>query len=98
MREIIELFIERLAARLPEMQAAFQRRDFHSLAKAAHWLKGLGGTAGFWCFTKMAAELETLAKNAGPVDAIKGLFAQLLDAQSRIELPADLPANGHPTR
>ena len=61
-REIVEMFIERLAEQLDEMRESFEQRDFDRLRRLAHTVKGSGGTAGFPALTEPAAELERLAK------------------------------------
>jgi len=48
--------------RMQAIEAAWDNRNFESLASLAHWLKGSGGTAGFDAFTAPAKMLEQLAK------------------------------------
>ena len=62
LQPIINKFIQHLAQKLDEMDAAWAQRDFTELAVLAHWLKGSGGTIGFDEFTEPAKTLEIMAK------------------------------------
>jgi HPt (histidine-containing phosphotransfer) domain-containing protein len=62
-REIVEMFVDRLRERVPQIRAAAEEGDFAKLAELAHWLKGAGGTAGFNAFTEPSGNLQNAAKS-----------------------------------
>ena len=55
---IVERFVERLAARISDLELAFEEDDLASVADFAHWLKGSGGNVGYENFTALGEELE----------------------------------------
>jgi len=93
--KVILRFVGRLEEQLPAMDEAFWAKDFESIAKLAHWLKGAGGTVGFDVFYEPASELESAAKAMDlpaierQLQQIHGLAGRLvLDAQPAIAGPA----------
>ncbi|MCP5056976.1 MAG: response regulator [bacterium] len=85
MEPILEKFVQRLEARLEEMERHFEARDFDELAGLAHWLKGAAGTIGFVVFTEPAEALEGQAKGKR-VEEIGASLASLRGLAERIEL------------
>jgi two-component system, sensor histidine kinase len=86
-QQIVDEFIEQLAPRIGDMQTAAAAADFAGLARAAHWLKGSGGTIGFDCFTEPASRLERSAKQRD-VEAIAEALAEISELVERIAAPA----------
>jgi HPt (histidine-containing phosphotransfer) domain-containing protein len=70
------------------IEAAWDARDYPTLAGLAHWLKGSGGTAGFDAFTAPARTLEQLAKAADEA-AIAAVIAELRSLVDRVVPPAE---------
>jgi PAS domain S-box-containing protein len=62
LRAVVRKFAQQMPERMQAIEAAWDNRNFESLASLAHWLKGSGGTAGFDAFTAPAKMLEQLAK------------------------------------
>ncbi|MEO3864071.1 ATP-binding protein [Rheinheimera fenheensis] len=55
-------FTAQLPALLQELQQAFANTDWHSLAYAAHSLKGSAGSMGYPLLTELAGQLEVSAR------------------------------------
>ena len=87
MAEIVADFAGRLSARLDDMWAEAKAKDYESLARSAHWLKGSAGTMGFPAFTRPAAELETACGRAD-AETVALLLGGLTSLAGRIEVPA----------
>ncbi len=68
-RQIVREFVVKLESRLSEMTRYLDASDWSSLAAAAHWLKGSGGTAGFNDLTAPSQRLERAAKGQDPAAA-----------------------------
>lgn len=67
--EVVVEFIDQLNERLAELDDALAARDWKRLAERAHWLKGVGGTAGFRCFVEPSQSLISLAEDRSVEDA-----------------------------
>jgi CheY-like chemotaxis protein len=65
--EVVVEFIEQLNDRLAELEDALVAREWKTLSDRAHWLKGVGGTAGFGCFVAPSQSLISQAddRNVG---------------------------------
>ena len=86
MAEIVADFAGRLSARLDDMWAEAKARNYDSLARSAHWLKGSAGTMGFPAFTRPAAELEAACGRAD-AETVALLMGGLTSLAGRIEVP-----------
>ncbi len=86
-RAISEEFAAWLGGHLPAMRDAWQGRQWPTLTRLAHTLKGTGGSAGFDCFTRPAQELEQLARRQCPAGV-----AELLDSLDHIAGRIVIPA------
>ena len=87
--EIVQDFVTRLKARLEQMWDAFLNRDLPRLAELAHWLKGTGGTAGFYTLTDAATLLESAVK-AKDLEAIKIALGNLTKLTQRLKVPKSI--------
>jgi HPt (histidine-containing phosphotransfer) domain-containing protein len=61
LRELIELFLEDVPARLRTMETALNASDSRMLKEAAHTLKGSANNLGARPMARLAAEIERLA-------------------------------------
>jgi signal transduction histidine kinase/ActR/RegA family two-component response regulator/HPt (histidine-containing phosphotransfer) domain-containing protein len=86
-RAIAEEFVTWLGEHLRAMRDAWQGRQWPTLAKLAHTLKGTGGSAGFDCFTRPARELEQLSRQQCP-EGVAELLDNLDQMAGRIMIPA----------
>ena len=59
--EVVVEFIEQLNDCLAELDEALAASEWKTLGERAHWLKGVGGTAGFRCFVAPSQSLMTQA-------------------------------------
>ena len=81
--DLVEEFLAGLATRLKSMETAIRDADLTTLRTAAHQLKGSGGGYGYPELTRLAAELEQVAK-AGALDACRQRFGQVADLCTRL--------------
>ena len=88
-REIVTLFVDSLDDRLFEMISASESRNTPSLARLAHWLKGVGGNAGFPAISDLAAKLHDQCHENAPWEEIRDTIQEISHLRDRIEL-------GHP--
>ncbi|MGM0488690.1 MAG: response regulator [Planctomycetota bacterium] len=86
-REIIVEFESRLREKVSGMRDAMRDHDYEELAVLAHWLKGSGGTAGFGCFTKVAEELQLLARNHATDEEIALVMNQIEEMSESVVAP-----------
>jgi PAS domain S-box-containing protein len=70
LRNVINIFVERMPKQLAAMQTAQQNSNWEELANLAHWLKGSAGSVGYDGYTEPSKFLEEAAKegNAAEVD------------------------------
>lgn len=87
MRDLVEMFVQELPARVGAMQQAFNQNELDQLKRTAHQLKGAGGGYGFGCISDAAGQLEHLllsvvsAESPTP-ETLAGVRDQLEDLTS----------------
>ena len=87
LREIVELFVDELPAKLAAMVAQFQSKNWNELRTLAHQMKGSAGSYGFDALTHYAARLEGAVKanrSTDEVDDIQEALNDLLDISRRV--------------
>jgi CheY-like chemotaxis protein len=84
MTEIIAEFVGQLPQRLTEMRQAAANSQWDALQRAAHQLKGAGGSYGYACLTDEARELESHANHQDAEAAVLAL-SRLTDLCERIQ-------------
>ena len=55
-------FIEKVKAKLPELEMAIQEEDFEALGRLTHWIKGTGGTVGLPQLSEISIQMENSVK------------------------------------
>jgi HPt (histidine-containing phosphotransfer) domain-containing protein len=83
--DLIPGFLERKRVDINGILEATSRRDYESISRAAHRLKGEGGSYGFDQMTEMARLLEDAVANRDDA-AIMKLAYQLQDYVSHVEV------------
>lgn len=58
LRDIVDEFVQGLATRLAEIEAAHEKLDWELLATLAHRLKGASGSYGYPDISRLCAEME----------------------------------------
>ncbi|MEM0926016.1 MAG: Hpt domain-containing protein [Planctomycetota bacterium] len=86
LKRIVGQFVDRLEGRIDGIQSALEARDFVTVRKEAHWLKGSGGTVGFPQFTTPACQLEVAAIDEDVQIATK-LLSEINGIRSRLVKP-----------
>jgi HPt (histidine-containing phosphotransfer) domain-containing protein len=84
MAGIIAEFVGQLPLRLTDMRQAAANNQWEVLQRAAHQLKGAGGSYGYACLTDVARELESHAKQQDTEAAMLAL-SSLAHLCGRIE-------------
>ncbi|MCC9599925.1 response regulator [Stieleria sp. JC731] len=83
--EIAQDFIDVLNQRLPGLLRSLQSEDWPTLAREAHWLKGVSGSAGFDDFTVPTKDLQHHAEEEHATEC-EVLVRQIIHLASRIDL------------
>lgn len=84
-REIVEIFLERLDAKVVQMHEAFSSRDFDDLSDLAHWLRGSSATAGIDAFWRPAERLE-IGADAHDESVCRCELATIDELSQRVQL------------
>lgn len=84
--EIVVDFIAALERETGKLAAAVRERNAPAIAAAAHWIKGAGGTSGFPCFTRPAAQICEAVRRNDWSDIERHLLS-IEDYVQRIEPP-----------
>lgn len=64
MSELVEFFVSQVPERVKSFRRAFEEEDLEELCRLAHQLKGASGSYGFCDLSPLAANLESLLKQA----------------------------------
>ncbi|MBX3394629.1 MAG: Hpt domain-containing protein [Phycisphaerae bacterium] len=83
MIELVEFFIAELPKRVGAMSEALAARDWATLARVAHQLKGAAGGYGFPAITDAAGALEESIKASESIDRLAGHLRQVADLCER---------------
>jgi HPt (histidine-containing phosphotransfer) domain-containing protein len=84
MVEVVQEFLFELPLRLGQLQEALETRDWQSLTRYAHQLKGAGGSYGFPQLTPLAERLERMAKGQEPESLIGPTLDELVEVATRL--------------
>lgn len=85
---LISIFVRNLPQRMTALHSAEQRSDWREIANVAHQMAGAAGGFGFFELGKVAARIETLAKDhLNPQALAKSIaaFNSLCDSAIRHE-------------
>jgi HPt (histidine-containing phosphotransfer) domain-containing protein len=77
-------YIERRKSEIPLCQTSLDQRDFKTLERVGHQLKGNGLTFGFENLAKIGADLESAAKSEN-YEASVTLVARLAEAVQQLD-------------
>jgi HPt (histidine-containing phosphotransfer) domain-containing protein len=83
--EIVEMFVAELPERVATILYCLEHQQWESLRRAAHQLKGAGGSYGFAPITSSAARLEQLAASAASEEQIRRAVDELADICHRAQ-------------
>ena len=82
--DLVEDFLGQLPRRIEQLEKALADDDFEALRRAAHQLRGSGGSHGYPALTDLAARVERHALNAqldacvNGVNEIKQLVSRMV--------------------
>jgi Response regulators consisting of a CheY-like receiver domain and a winged-helix DNA-binding domain len=79
--QLLETFMAETGAQLEKMEAGLRDKDFESLRRAAHSIKGAAASLGAYELTARAAKIEELVKNQSD----QGLAELLPDLRDEFE-------------
>ena len=82
--ELVEMYVSEIPDRIATLESAFASGDMESLRRAAHQMKGAGGSYGFNQITPPAAALEGSVKNDEPEEKIEQLLQDLVGLCKRL--------------
>jgi PAS domain S-box-containing protein len=92
LRNVINIFVERMPKQLAAMQIAQQNNDWEELANLAHWLKGSAGSVGYDGYTEPSKFLEEAAKS-GNADEVRKYMKQVIALTQRLQPVSGLLAS-----
>ena len=92
--DLLADFIAELPEKLEKMQTLFRDKDWESLYRAAHNLKGVSANLGALQLSEHAGRLEKQV-NEGYNDAVEGLLNEVLNAARTLMKTALDPAAGN---
>lgn len=75
--EIVDMFVAELPERIAAILQYLEHQDWDALRRAAHQLKGAGGSYGFEPITNSAARVEQLVREVAPEESIRDAVADL---------------------
>ena len=85
LEDLIPGFLENRQRDTTAIFDALGRKDYDSIAKAGHTMKGVGGGYGFDAITDIGGAIEQAAKQKDPVK-IKHCLSELSNYLQRIEI------------
>ncbi|MFO0870867.1 MAG: ATP-binding protein [Pirellulales bacterium] len=94
--EIVCDFITAAERETQKLETAVRQRDASGTVTAAHWIKGAGGTSGFPCFTRPAAQICEAVREGDWSDvdrhvmAIRDYVQRLVRPQSAVRISPPL--------
>lgn len=75
--EIVDMFVAELPERIAVVLQHLERHDWEALRRAAHQLRGAGGSYGFQPITTSAARVEQLVQQKAPEESIRNAVNEL---------------------
>lgn len=75
--DIVDMFVAELPERIAAILQYLEHHDWEALRRAAHQLKGAGGSYGFEPITTTAARVEQLARQVAPEEEIREAVEEL---------------------
>ena len=82
--ELVEMFVDEMPDRVQRLTSAFENRQWDDLRRAAHQLKGSGGSYGFLPLTEGAARLEHAVRQQEGEEAIAEVLGELVEICRRV--------------
>ncbi|MBP86209.1 MAG: hypothetical protein CMJ64_05765 [Planctomycetaceae bacterium] len=82
--ELVELFVSEIPARVAKLEEAWDSRDWDSLGRAAHQLKGAAGSYGFEELTPSLRKLDHSVRMEKPEEEIDEALAEARELCSRV--------------
>jgi HPt (histidine-containing phosphotransfer) domain-containing protein len=83
LQDIVEMFAKELPKRADAILGHLNRKDWESLQRTAHQLKGAAGSYGFLPISPFAGCIEAAVRNGEPEEVIRKTVEELVDLCSR---------------
>lgn len=85
LQDIVESFAKDLPKRADTILGHLNHKDWESLRRTAHQLKGAAGSYGFASISPCAGQIEAAVRNGEPQEeAIRKMVEELIDLCSRV--------------
>ena len=81
---LIEMFVKELPKRADAILDHLNRKDWESVQRTAHQLKGAAGSYGFLSISPCAGRIEAAVRNGEPEEAIRKTVEELVGLCSRV--------------
>lgn len=83
--QLIPNFLKNREKDIKEVEDSLKRKDFETIERLGHSMKGSGSTYGFDGISELGQKIEASAKN-GNSEEIKTVLLELKDYLNRIEI------------
>ena len=83
--QLIPKFLENREKDIKEVEDSLAKKDFETIERLGHSMKGSGSIYGFDGITELGKMIEASAKNKNPVE-INNNLAELRDYLNRVEI------------
>jgi len=85
LRDLLHEYVAGLSGTARDMEGCLSTGDSESLARAAHRLRGTGGTYGYPAVTEVCGRIEDAVRGGRPAEEVAELVAGLRSLVPRIE-------------
>lgn len=82
--EIVEMFVEEMPQRIAALLRHLEQKDWESLRRMAHQLKGAAGSYGFEPVSPSAGRVESAIRDQQPEQQIRFSVLELVDLCGRL--------------
>ena len=82
--EIVEMFVDEMPDRIGTFIDCLETGDWEGLGRAAHQMKGAGGSYGFDQLTPYAAKLESAVRDQEPEEEIRQALNALVSLCQKV--------------
>jgi histidine phosphotransfer protein HptB len=84
LREIVDMFVKEMPGRVASLIDHFHKKDWDSLRRTAHQLKGAAGSYGFEAISPCAGTLEGTVRDGQSEARIHEALTELTDLCGRV--------------
>jgi histidine phosphotransfer protein HptB len=84
LREIVDLFVDEMPARVKALVDQLNAADWEGLRRTVHQLRGAAGSYGFDAISPCAGRIESAVHEGEPEERIRAIVDELVDLCGRV--------------